>query len=72
MLPCSKPGEIYAIEIEACNAGVPYAEAFYISTHYCLTRGADPGTSTIAVYCQIKYRKSVWGLVKSKDLYIYF
>ncbi|KAK9511876.1 hypothetical protein O3M35_000448 [Rhynocoris fuscipes] len=64
MLPCSKPGEIYAIETEACNAGVPYAEAFYVSCHYCLTRGADPNTSTIAVYSQIKYRKSVWGLVK--------
>lgn len=65
MLPCSKPGEIYAIEIEACNAGIPYADAFYVTTHYCLTRGKDPGTSTIAVYCQIKYRKSVWGLVKN-------
>lgn len=65
MLPCSKPGEIYAIEVEASNAGVPYADAFYVTTHYCLTRGADPNTSTLAVYCQIKYRKSVWGLVKN-------
>ncbi|KAL1131695.1 hypothetical protein AAG570_011308, partial [Ranatra chinensis] len=65
MLPCSKPGEMYAIEIETSNAGVPYAESFYITSHYCLTRGADAGTSTIAVYCQIKYRKSVWGIVKT-------
>ncbi|XP_014242705.1 GRAM domain-containing protein 1B-like isoform X2 [Cimex lectularius] len=65
MLPCSKPGERYVIEIEASNAGIPYADAFFIVSHYCLTRGADPGTSNIAVYCQIKYRKSVWMLAKS-------
>ncbi|KAF6204901.1 hypothetical protein GE061_019065 [Apolygus lucorum] len=65
MLPCSTPGEIYSIEIEASNAGVPYSDTFYVISHYCLTRGSDPNTSTIAVYCQIKYRKSVWGIVKS-------
>ncbi|CAB0009308.1 unnamed protein product [Nesidiocoris tenuis] len=65
MLPCSSPGEIYAIEVEANNSGVPYSDTFYITTHYCLTRGADPNTCSIAVYSQIKYRKSVWGLVKN-------
>uniref|UniRef100_A0A1B6EAL1 VASt domain-containing protein n=1 Tax=Clastoptera arizonana TaxID=38151 RepID=A0A1B6EAL1_9HEMI len=65
MLSCSKPGDMYAIEIESYNSGIPYADSFFIATHFCLTRGSHSLESTINVYCQIKYRKSVWGLVKS-------
>lgn len=64
MLSCSKPGEMYAIEVESMNAGIPYADSFYIATHFCLTRGSHSGETLLAVYCQIKYRKSVWGFVK--------
>uniref|UniRef100_A0A1B6LGC8 VASt domain-containing protein n=1 Tax=Graphocephala atropunctata TaxID=36148 RepID=A0A1B6LGC8_9HEMI len=60
---CSKPGELYVIEVEAVNAGVPYCDSFYITTHYCLTR-LSATEATFTVHCQIKYRKSVWGLVK--------
>lgn len=66
MLSCSKPGEMYVIEVESSNAGVPYADSFYIATHFCLTRGAHNFEATLSVYCQIKYRKSVWSLVKGK------
>jgi hypothetical protein len=65
MLPCSKPGELYAIDTDSVNAGIPYADSFYISTHYCISRIADNETC-LAVYAQVKYTKSVWGLVKSK------
>ena len=68
MLPCSKPGELYAIDTESVNAGIPYADSFYVTTHFCLSRTSDAETC-IAVYAQIKYRKSVWGLVKSKYIY---
>lgn len=64
LLSCSKPGEMYAIEVESTNAGIPYADSFYIATHFCLTRGSHNGETLLAVYCQIKYRKSVWGFVK--------
>jgi hypothetical protein len=65
MLPCSKPGELYAIDSDSVNAGIPYADSFYITTHYCMSRTAD-NESCLAVYAQIKYRKSVWGVIKSK------
>lgn len=72
MLSCSKPGEMYAIEVESSNAGIPYADSFYIATHFCLTRGSHSGETLLAVYCQIKYRKSVWGFVKGSALIIHF
>uniref|UniRef100_A0A1B6K091 VASt domain-containing protein n=1 Tax=Homalodisca liturata TaxID=320908 RepID=A0A1B6K091_9HEMI len=60
---CSKPGTLYVVEVDAVNAGVPYCDSFYIATHYCLTRNSAK-EATFTVHCQIKYRKSVWGLVK--------
>ncbi|XP_066997865.1 protein Aster-B isoform X2 [Anabrus simplex] len=63
MLPCSKPGHLYAIDVESTNAGIPYADSFYVTTHYCLSRVGE-NESCLAVYSQIKYKKSVWGLVK--------
>lgn len=65
MLPCSKPGELYAIDSDSVNSGIPYADSFYITSHYCMSRTAD-NESCLAVYAQIKYKKSVWGLIKSK------
>ncbi|GLH00379.1 Uncharacterized protein GBIM_06774, partial [Gryllus bimaculatus] len=63
MLPCSKPGQLYAIDVESNNGGIPYADSFYVFVHYCLTRTGDR-ESCLNVFGQIKYRKSVWGLVK--------
>jgi len=64
MLPCSKPGELYAIDTNSVNAGIPYADSFCVSTHHCLSRTSDSETC-LALYAQIKYRKYVFGLVKS-------
>ncbi|XP_063225592.1 protein Aster-B-like isoform X2 [Bacillus rossius redtenbacheri] len=64
MLQCSKPGQLYAIDCESVNSGIPYADSFYLCTHYCLTKTAENECS-FAVYCQIKYKKTVWGIVKS-------
>lgn len=64
MLPCSRPGQLYAIDIESVNAGIPYADSFSVWVHYCIEKVADK-ESQLVVYAQIKYRKSVWGLVKS-------
>lgn len=64
MLPCSKPGELYSIDVEAVNSGIPYADSFYITTHYCLNKVGENETS-FSVFSNVKYKKSVWGLVKS-------
>ncbi|CAH1975809.1 unnamed protein product [Acanthoscelides obtectus] len=64
MLPCSKPGELYAVDIETINAGVPYAESFFVSAHYCLQKVSETHSS-INVFAQVKYKKSVWGIVKA-------
>lgn len=65
MQPCSKPGKIYSIDGEVVNSGIPYADSFYVFTHYCLIKTSENETS-LNVYASLKYKKSVWGLVKSK------
>lgn len=63
MLPCSKPGHLYGIDVESVNVGIPYADSFSVMVHYCLQRVSDK-ESSLSVYAHISYRKSVWGLVK--------
>ncbi|CAK9813177.1 Protein Aster-B [Anthophora plagiata] len=64
MVPCSRPGHLYSIDVESVNAGIPYADSFSVSIHYCMTSISENETS-IAIYAQIKYKKNVWGFVKS-------
>ncbi|KAK9871360.1 hypothetical protein WA026_011625 [Henosepilachna vigintioctopunctata] len=63
MAPCSRPGVLYSVTTESISGGVPYADSFYIETHYCIKKISDK-QSSLAVYAQIKFKKSVWGLVK--------
>ena len=65
MLPCSRPGHLYCIDVETINAGIPYADSFSVLTHYCMNNVSENETSLV-VYSQIKYKKSVWGFMKSK------
>lgn len=65
MLPCSRPGHLYCIDVESTNAGIPYADSFSILTHYCINNISENETS-FAIFSQIKYKKSVWGIMKSK------
>nr|CAD7410458.1 unnamed protein product [Timema poppensis] len=71
MLPCSKPGQLYAIDSDSVNSGIPYADSFYVTTHYCISRTGE-NECCLAVYCQIKYKKNVWGIVKSEHLLSYW
>ncbi|KAL0131938.1 hypothetical protein PUN28_000011 [Cardiocondyla obscurior] len=64
MLPCSRPGHLYCIDVDCVNAGIPYADSFSVSTHYCIHNISECETSLV-IYSQIKYKKSVWGFVKS-------
>ena len=63
----SKPGEIYTVDAEACNAGIPYADSFFVSNHWCLTRESATETR-VCVWSAVKYKKNVWGFMKSKYL----
>ena len=65
--------------LEQTNADIPYADYFYVSTHYCIVKVCDftcsqraipyfkvgEGESLLTVLCDIKYKKTPWGLVKS-------
>ncbi|XP_028894584.2 protein Aster-B isoform X2 [Zeugodacus cucurbitae] len=63
MRDCSKPGELYSIDITSVNAGIPYADSFSVLMHYCFVRTVDDHTM-LSVHAQIKYKKSIWGVVK--------
>jgi hypothetical protein len=65
MLPCTTPGHLYCIDVETTNAGIPYADSFSVFSHYCMTSISD-NESSFAVFSQIRYKKNVWGFVKSK------
>ncbi|CAG9771072.1 unnamed protein product [Ceutorhynchus assimilis] len=63
MLPCSKSGSLYAVNVETVNAGVPYADSFYVQVHYCLRKISETHSS-MHVTGQVKFKKNVWPLVK--------
>lgn len=63
MLPCSRPGQLYSIDVETVNAGIPYADSFYVLVHYCVEKVTDL-ESQLTIYAQIKFRKNVWTIVK--------
>ncbi|XP_050712780.1 protein Aster-A-like isoform X3 [Eriocheir sinensis] len=64
ILSNSKPGEAYVVELEASNTGIPYADAFVVASHYCLSKEEDNKTR-VKVWVSIKYKKALWGLVKT-------
>jgi len=70
----SKSGQMYLIDVDAFNGGIPYADSFYVTQNFCLTRlpPSDPEFVAGAKECcrlnliaNIKYKKTVWGLVKT-------
>ncbi|KAI9566047.1 hypothetical protein GHT06_009847 [Daphnia sinensis] len=64
LLDVSRAGDFYAIDVEASNSGIPYAETFAVCCHWCLMRSGYR-KSRLVIYSQIKYKKSVWGIVKT-------
>ncbi|XP_034474969.1 protein Aster-B isoform X2 [Drosophila innubila] len=63
MRECSKPGELYSIDVNSVNAGIPYADSFSVLIHFCMARTVDDHTM-LSIHAQIKYKKSIWGVVK--------
>lgn len=62
-LQASQPGQVFVVETDSVNSGIPYADAFSVFNHYCLTRKSDDRTH-IRVWSSIKYKKQLWGLVR--------
>lgn len=52
-----------SIKIIPFVLGIPYADSFYVLLHYCMKRTVDDST-VMSVHAQIKYKKSVWGVIK--------
>lgn len=44
-------------------SGIPYADSFCVLLHYCMKKTGDDST-VMSVHAQIKYKKSVWGVIK--------
>ena len=41
MHPESQPGRQYIIDVDVQNNGIPYADSFYVSVHFYLSRYAN-------------------------------
>uniref|UniRef100_A0A182JL53 Uncharacterized protein n=1 Tax=Anopheles atroparvus TaxID=41427 RepID=A0A182JL53_ANOAO len=63
MRKCSLPGQLYSIDVTAVQGGIPYADSFYVTQHYCMSRTVDNHT-VFSVHAQVHYRKSIFGFVK--------
>lgn len=64
MNKCSKPGQLYSIDLTSENAGIPYADYFSVQVHYCLQRISETSTE-LSLYGAIKYKKQMWPMIKS-------
>ncbi|KAK2153570.1 hypothetical protein LSH36_292g01012 [Paralvinella palmiformis] len=60
----SKPGAFYLVDTECINSSIPYGDNFYVVNRYCLNR-LGLNRCRLKVTSAVRYRKSVWGVVKS-------
>ncbi|CAG0919859.1 unnamed protein product [Notodromas monacha] len=63
MISCSKPGHLYSINVEVVNGDIPYGDSFYIMLHFCIAK-VSYNECRWLVTGQIKYRKSVWAVIR--------
>lgn len=61
----SQPEKMYCVEVDAVTTGIPYGDTFYTHHKYCLTR-VNAEESRFMIHSEIRYKKSVWGLVKCR------
>lgn len=60
----SQPGMLYVIDTSTTMSSVPYTESFYVEHRYCITR-ASYTKCRLKVTSDVRYRKTLWGLVKN-------
>jgi hypothetical protein len=58
-------GQIYCIDTEAENSGVPYADSFTVKTHICIYAETS-ASSRFLVRAEIVFRKELWGFLQEK------
>ncbi|XP_023321792.1 GRAM domain-containing protein 1B [Eurytemora carolleeae] len=58
-------GQLYCIDTEAFNSGVPYADSFTVITHICAYK-ESPTTCRLVAKAEIVFRKELWGFLKEK------
>ncbi|KAG8197913.1 hypothetical protein JTE90_020292 [Oedothorax gibbosus] len=64
LLKHSKPGQVYTVDCDVVNTGIPYSDTFTVKSVYCITRVSKRECRLRISGC-VRYKKSVWGLVKS-------
>ena len=57
--------QIYCIDTEAENSGVPYADSFIVKTHICIY-AVTATTSQFLVRADIVFKKELWGFLQEK------
>ncbi|XP_040575774.1 protein Aster-B isoform X3 [Lepeophtheirus salmonis] len=60
----SRPGYYYMIDVDTVNRGIPYADSFYVTSFFCLSRISD-NESRVTIKSTINFKKTVWGILKS-------
>ena len=55
----------YVVNAEVRNEGIKYADSFYVTSRYCLVQ-LEGDRTHLRITCEVKYVKSVMGIVKSK------
>lgn len=66
----SKPGQVYTVDCDVVNTGIPYSDAFTVKSVYCLTYVSKKECRLRISGC-VKYKKTVWGIVKCKYTIIF-
>ena len=47
MFSVSSPGHLYSVDVETTNADIPYADAFYVVSHFFLVKVIPSSTDII-------------------------
>nr|XP_022324315.1 GRAM domain-containing protein 1B-like isoform X4 [Crassostrea virginica] len=58
------PGTYFTVDTECSCLGIPYGTTFIVVNKYCVSK-VSRSKSRIQISSEVKYKKSVWGLVKS-------
>ena len=62
---------MYTVDCDVVNTGIPYSDAFTVKSVYCLTYVSKKECRLRVSGC-VKYKKTVWGIVKCKYFILYF
>lgn len=58
------PGTYFTVDTECSCLGIPYGNTFIVVNKYCVSK-VSRYKSRIQISSEVRYKKSVWGLVKS-------